>query len=64
MGVAWDEILEMRVPRDYLGLQSGQTLSFHVDATVGDEPWVRLPRACPVSVVVPSEDFDKTQWLV
>ncbi len=61
---AVDRIVELSCPFAYLGVEPGDSLSFHVELIYGDVLAERLPGTDTVSLAVPTEDYEALNWRV
>lgn len=61
---AWDEVLELRVPFQALGIERGQPVAFYLEAVRANGVSERLPRGGALHFTVPSRDADAYDWMV
>lgn len=62
--VAWDEIVELRVPFTALGLKPGQDLSFYIEVTAPQGAAERFPRSGALRMQVPPANAEEYEWSV
>ena len=62
--VAFDRILEISLPLSLLGLKPDMILHFQVILQSENHDMERCPSGVPIRLVVPGEDFEKTNWIV
>ena len=61
--VAWDEILEAKVPFAALGLQEKSELAFYIEIVASDRAAERYPRSCALQFTVPPENVHEHEWM-
>jgi hypothetical protein len=61
--VAWDEILELRVPFTMLGVEVAQNISFYVEVSASDRATERYPRSCALQLNVPPANLHEHEWM-
>jgi hypothetical protein len=61
--IAWDEMVEIKIPFAALGVKEGQELSFYVDVSEPDRATERYPRACTLQFAVPPENVHEHEWM-
>jgi alpha-amylase/alpha-mannosidase (GH57 family) len=62
--VAIDEIVELELPWQDLGVGAGEKVRFFVELRRQGLPSERAPRGFAIAVEVPSEDFESRNWAV
>jgi alpha-amylase/alpha-mannosidase (GH57 family) len=62
--VAVGEIVELACPLAALGLRAGDETAFHLELRRGKDVAERLPGAETVTLGVPGEDFEASEWQV
>jgi alpha-amylase/alpha-mannosidase (GH57 family) len=60
---AWDDILELRIPFDALGLKENQELSFYIEVQAPDRVTERYPRSCALQLSVPPDNIHLHEWM-
>jgi alpha-amylase/alpha-mannosidase (GH57 family) len=60
--VAIDQIAELAIPFERLGLKVDQPVQFFVDLLDGQQSVDRAPREGTISLLVPSADFEQIMW--
>jgi len=62
--VAWDEILEIKIPFSSIGAKAKENISFHIEALAANRPPERFPRSFAIEMMLPNEDADEHEWIV
>jgi alpha-amylase/alpha-mannosidase (GH57 family) len=57
-----DQIVELAVPFDRLGVRVGQSVQFAVELLQGDQSRDRAPREGTITLTRPSPDFEQIMW--
>jgi hypothetical protein len=60
--VGVDQIVELAVPFDALGLKVGQPVQFAVELLQGSQSRDRAPREGAIYLTRPSPDFENIMW--
>lgn len=63
-GLAYDRVVELKVPVKALGAPPGGWIDFRVALLAGEVEVDRYPRNTTVRVPVPTEDFERENWWV
>jgi hypothetical protein len=61
--VAWDDVLELKVPFSALGLREKEELSFYIEVLASDRGAERFPRSCALQFTVPPENILEIEWM-
>lgn len=62
--VAWDEIVELNVPFQSLGLAPGQDVAFYIEVTATGGSSERFPRSGSLKMTVPPLNIEEHEWMV
>ncbi len=62
LAVGLDQILELAVPFDALGVAVGQPIQFYVELMRADQGMDRAPREGTITLQRPSADFERIMW--
>jgi alpha-amylase/alpha-mannosidase (GH57 family) len=62
--VAVDQIIELSVPFEDLGIEPGQTIFFYTGLEVNGREIERCPARNPIETSVPGPDFEQRMWVV
>ena len=61
--VAWNEILELKIPFDCLGVLPGKELAFYLEFNTEHAATERFPRSSPFQFTVPQANSDLFEWM-
>jgi alpha-amylase/alpha-mannosidase (GH57 family) len=62
--IAWDEIVEFKIPFAAIGLKAKEHLSFYIEALSANRPPERFPRSFSIEMMVPNENAHEHEWIV
>jgi alpha-amylase/alpha-mannosidase (GH57 family) len=60
--VGVDQIVELSIPFDFLGVKVNEPIQFFVELLAGDQSVDRAPREGAIQVLRPSPDFEQIMW--
>ena len=60
--VGVDQIVELSIPFDFLGVKVNDPIQFFVGLLAGDQSIDRAPREGAIQVLRPSPDFEQIMW--
>jgi alpha-amylase/alpha-mannosidase (GH57 family) len=64
IALAIDQIVEMAIPFEVLGVAVNQPIQFYVDVLEGEQSRDRAPREGTINLICPSPDFEQIMWNV
>jgi alpha-amylase/alpha-mannosidase (GH57 family) len=61
--MAWHQVLEMKIPFEWMGVKSGDELAFYVEVTAASRTPEQYPRSSPLQLTVPPENAHEYEWI-